>query len=476
MGYKEFVTRSIEKNSEKIVNLSNKIFDLAEIGFREYKSVEAFVELLKTEEFSIEKGIAGMPTAFKATYGHGKPIIGFLAEYDALPNLGQMGGCSIFSPTKENKDGHGCGHNLIGAGAFAAALAVKEYLKENSKEGTVILFGCPSEEKGNGKTIMAREGVFNGTDIALTWHPFDNTSVFDYGTLANVSVFFSFQGITAHAAAAPEMGRSALDAAELMSVGVNYLREHIIPEARVHYAYRDVGGIAPNVVQGHSTVHYFIRAPKSSQVKEIYKRVIDVAEGAAKMTGTKMSYDLYAGLSDFVPNHKLSEVVHESMKEIGAPEFDDKDIELAHKFFNSGTPEEIETKKLAIKVKYGEERAKEFFEKPLDMKIPPLVWGNKVLAGSTDVGDVSYVVPTAQLSYATATIGTAAHTWQMTAHGNTSIAHKGLFAASKALALAAIKVLEDETLLKEIRNEWEKTFDNQYECPIPADVPPRLND
>jgi len=476
MGKKEFICNSIEKNSEKIIELSNKIFEFAETGFREFKSTEIFTKMLVQEGFAVEKGIAGMPTAFKAVYGKGSPVIGFLAEYDALPNLGQTGGATVFSPTAENKDGHGCGHNLIGAGVFAAALSLKEYLEKNSKEGTVILFGCPSEEKGNGKTIMAREGVFSDLDIALTWHPFDNTSIFDYGTLANVSVFFSFQGITSHAAAAPEMGRSALDAAELMSVGVNYLREHIIQEARIHYAYRDVGGIAPNVVQGHSTVHYFIRAPKSSQVKEIYKRVVDVAEGAAKMTGTKMTYELYSGLSDFVPNHKLSEVLYESMKEIGAPKFDDKDFEQANKFFYSGTNEEIEAKKLAIKIKYGEEKAKKFFESPLDTEISPIVWANKVLAGSTDVGDVSYVVPTAQLSYATATIGTAAHTWQMTAHGNTPIAHKGMLTAGKAMALTAIKVLEDKELLTKIKEEWQKTLGNHYECPIPCDVPPRLED
>lgn len=476
MEHKEFICNSIEKNSKKIIELSDRIFDFAETGFHEFKSAEIFVKMLREEGFTVEEGVAGMPTAFKAVYGKGKPVIGLLAEYDALPNLGQVGGCSVFSPTAENKDGHGCGHNLIGAGVFASALALKEYLETNSKEGTVILFGCPSEEKGNGKTIMAREGIFDGVDAALTWHPFDNTSVFDYGTLANVSVFFSFKGITSHAAAAPEMGRSALDAAELMSVGVNYLREHIIQEARIHYAYRDVGGIAPNVVQGSSTVHYFIRAPKSSQVKEIYKRVIDVAEGAAKMTGTKMTYELYSGLSDFVPNHKLSEVLHASMEEVGVPPFDEKDMEQAREFFYSGTPEEIESKKLAIKIKYGEEKAKEFFENPLDREIPPLVWAGKVLAGSTDVGDVSYVTPTAQLSYATATIGTAAHTWQMTAHGNTPIAHKGMLTAGKAMALAAVKIMEDEKLLAEIREEWKKTFGGHYECPVPADVPPRLDD
>ena len=272
-------------------------------------------------------GVGGMPTAFKAVYGSGKPVIGFLAEYDALPELSQEGGCTMRKKAAgDNPDGHGCGHNLLGAGAMAAALAVKAYIEEHPEAGTVILFGCPSEEKGDGKAIMAREGVFDGVDAAFTWHPGDKNAIWSESTLANVSVFFNFKGVTSHAAAAPELGRSALDAAELMSVGVNYLREHIISDARVHYAYRDVGGIAPNVVQGHSRVHYFIRAPKSWQVKEIYKRVVDVAEGAAKMTGTEMTYELYAGLSDYIPNHVLSEVLHESMEEIGAPKYDEADF------------------------------------------------------------------------------------------------------------------------------------------------------
>lgn len=475
MKIKEFTCNSIEKNSKKLTELSDEIFDFAELGFKEVKSSEKITEFLEKEGFFIERGIAGMPTAFKATYGKGKPVISFLAEYDALPNLGQKGGCTKICPT-ENKNGHGCGHNLIGTGSVGAALVLKEYLDENLKEGTVILFGCPSEEKGNGKTIMAREGVFDKVDIAFTWHPFDYNSIFNYGTLANVSVFFSFKGISSHAAAAPEVGRSALDAAELMSVGVNYLREHIIPEARIHYAYRDVGGESPNVVQSFSKVHYFIRAPKTFQVKEIYKRVIDVAEGAAKMTGTKMEYELYCGLSDFVPNRKLSEILYDSMLEIGAPNFDEKDFEKAREFFYGDTPENVEHKKQTLIAKFGRERAEKLFEEPIDTVIPPLVWSNAILAGSTDVGDVSYVVPTAQLTYAAATIGTAAHTWQMTAHGNTSIAHKGMLTAGKAMGLAAIKVYEDKEAFNLVREEWEKNLKGKYDCPISDDIPPRLED
>ena len=318
MNRKEFVLNAVSRKQDLVVEVSDRIFDFAETGFHEFETAKLYQQVLEKEGFAVEMGIAGMPTAFKATYGNGKPVVGFLAEYDALPELSQVGGCTERKPVcGENPDGHGCGHNLLGAGTLAAALAVKAYLEENPGKGTVILFGCPSEEKGNGKTIMARDGIFEGVDAALTWHPDTANAVWTTSSLANVSVFFNFKGVTSHAAAAPELGRSALDAAELMSVGVNYLREHIISDAGIHYAYRDVGGIAPNVVQGHSRVHYFIRAPKSWQVQEIYKRVIDVAEGAAKMTGTEMTYELYAGLSDFIPNHVLSEVLYEALEEVG---------------------------------------------------------------------------------------------------------------------------------------------------------------
>ena len=319
MNRKEFVLNAVSRKHDLVVEVSDRIFDFAETGFHEFETAKLYQQVLEKEGFAVEMGIAGMPTAFKATYGNGKPVVGFLAEYDALPELSQVGGCTERKPVcGENPDGHGCGHNLLGAGHPGCGPGGEGVSGGESRKGAPwSLFGCPSEEKGNGKTIMARDGVFDGVDAALTWHPDTANAVWTASSLANVSVFFNFKGVTSHAAAAPELGRSALDAAELMSVGVNYLREHIISDARIHYAYRDVGGIAPNVVQGHSRVHYFIRAPKSWQVQEIYKRVIDVAEGAAKMTGTEMTYELYAGLSDFIPNHALTEVLYEALEEVG---------------------------------------------------------------------------------------------------------------------------------------------------------------
>ena len=478
MDKKQFVIQAVEEKKHLILDVSDRIFDYAELGFHEFKTAELYEKVLKDEGFQVEMELGGMPTAFKAVYGEGKPVIGLLAEYDALPELSQKGGCTMRIPTEDpNPDGHGCGHNLLGAGVFAAALAMKKYLEENPGKGTVILFGCPSEEKGNGKTIMARDGIFDGVDAALTWHPSDTNEAWTVSTLANVSVFFRFKGVTAHAAASPEQGRSALDAAELMSVGVNYLREHIIPEARIHYAYRDVGGIAPNVVQGHSCVHYFVRAPKSWQVQEIYKRVIDVAEGAAKMTGTEMSYELYAGLSDYMPNRVLTELMYECMQEIGPAVYSEEDFALAKKFLlETSTPAELEAKKAMFRKMFGAETLDAVMERPLHTEIAPINWNGAPMAGSTDVGDASYVMPTAQLNMATATLGTASHTWQMTAHGNTEIAHKGMLAAGKAIALTGIRLLEDPETLKKAREEWMEETGGVYECPIPKDVAPRLNE
>lgn len=474
MDYKQLIEAAIQEKAPVILNLSDRVFDLAELGFQEFKTVQLYVDALKQEGFAVECGLDGMPTAFKATYGSGKPVIGYLAEYDALPDLSQEADSAQRRPTAgDNPNGHGCGHNLLGAGCFAAALGLKRYLEQNPGKGTVVLFGCPSEEKGNSKVYLARDGFFDSLDIAFSWHPFDISGVMGYSTLANVSVFFRFKGVTSHAAAAPHLGRSALDAAELMSVGVNYLREHIIPEARVHYAYRDVGGIAPNVVQGSSCVHYFIRAPKSSQVQEILPRVIAVAEGAAKMTGTEMTYELYTGLSDLIPNHVVSDVTLEALEALGMPQFSQEEMAFAHDFFyqcDSGA--DLERKIAMVKDKFGED-ALSF---PLDCAIRPIDWNMPSLPGSTDVGDASYVVPLSFLSMATAVMGTAAHTWQMTAQGKSSIAHKMMLQAGKVMALAGVRFCEEPQLVEKAKAELARTTGGHYVCPVPKESAPRIDD
>ncbi|MBQ8647239.1 MAG: amidohydrolase [Oscillospiraceae bacterium] len=477
MDYRQLVEQAVEANRERILELSDAIFDYAEIGFREFRSVEQFTRMLQEDGFEVTCGLDGMPTAFRASYGSGRPLIGLLAEYDALPDLSQKAGSDVRCPADGPvTDGHGCGHNLLGAGCYAAALALKEYLAQNPGKGTVVLYGCPSEEKGCSKTHLARDGFFDEMDIAYAWHPFAVTEAATYSMLANVSVFFRFKGITSHAAAAPHMGRSALDAAELMSVGVNYLREHIVPEARIHYAYRDVGGIAPNVVQGTSCVHYFVRAPKNYQVQEILPRVVDVARGAALMTGTEMSWELYSGLSDLIVNRVVTEGMHEALCQLGMPELTEEDWAFARRMFLAADSEEALQMKIdRIRAEYGD-RAEEILEHPVDMEIRTPVWNGQCQMGSSDVGDASYIAPLAFLSLPTAVVGTSTHTWQMTAQGKGPIAHKMVLHAGKVMALAAIGMYEDPDKVAAARAELLKATGGRYDCPLPKELRPRLEE
>lgn len=471
---KKQVEQYLQDKSHLIKEVNEKIWEYAEVGFEEKKSSSLYQRLLEDEGFSVEMGVAGMPTAFVATYGSGKPVIGITAEYDALPNLSQHAGLPEQEPIEENGNGHGCGHNSLGAASLGAALSVKEYIKNNNVTGTIKLFGCPSEEKDNGKSFMAREGIFDDVDSVFTWHPMDQNAVWGFGSLANISVVFNFKGKTSHAAASPHLGRSALDSAEIMSVGTNYLREHIIPEARVHYAYLDVGGKAPNVVQGSSSVHYYIRAPKAAQVIEIFERVKDVAKGAALITGTESTFEIQTGLSDFIPNPVLSNVLQDSMEEFGAPKFTEEDYKQARTFFNTlSEGEQKQVEKDLIK-NYGKERAEHLIENPLSTDIAPLQLVSMAMPGSTDVGDVSYVTPTAQLLMATTALGTSPHTWQMTAQGNTDTALKGVHAAAGAMAMASIKVLENPVIAQEAKEALHLETGGEYICPIPKDVQPKI--
>lgn len=474
MTLKTKVESYLKDKQDLIKEVNEKIWHYAEVGLEEEKSVALYKKLLVQESFDVEMGIAGMPTAFVATYGSGKPVIGITAEYDALPQLSQEAGKAEKSPVQKGGHGHGCGHNSLGAAAFGAALATKEYLKEHNVSGTIKLFGCPSEEKDNGKTFMAREGYFDDVDSAFTWHPMDRNIAWSFRSLANISVVFNFKGQTSHAAASPHLGRSALDSVEVMNVGVNYLREHIIPEARVHYAYVDVGGTAPNVVQGTASVHYYIRAPKVSQALEIFERVKDVAKGAALMSGTTTSYEVQTGLSDFIPNPTLTKEVQDAMELYGSPQFSEEDFELAKAFHNSLSEEEKQNIKQDLTKMYGREKAEQMIQRPLHMDIMPLVMSDHAMPGSTDVGDVSYVTPTAQFTMATTALGTSPHTWQMTAQGHTSIALKGVEAAAGVMAIASIRVLEDPSIAEKAKKELYEETGGTYVCPIPEDVQPNV--
>lgn len=323
------LSQIIEEKREKLIEVSNQIWQYAETGFEEFKSAELLCKALVDEGFEVDKGVAQIETAFMGTCGSGKPIIAFLGEFDALTGLSQSGGIALPNPQQVGGNGHGCGHNLLGTGSLAAAIALRDYMQEHNIKGTVRYYGCPGEEIGGGKTFMAREGVFDDVDIALTWHPGTTNNIMSVATLACYEVYFKFKGKSAHAAASPHLGRSALDAVELMNIGVNYLREHIIPEARVHYALTNTGGSSPNVVQAEAEVLYFVRAPRVSQTEDIYQRICDIARGAALMTGTEVDIDLASALSNVIPNTTLEQVMHENFVKLGVPSYTDEELQFA---------------------------------------------------------------------------------------------------------------------------------------------------
>ncbi|RXH51800.1 amidohydrolase [Kurthia gibsonii] len=458
----EFVSEIIEQNKDTLVDVSNQVWRFAETGFQEKKSAQLLVQTLKNEGFTVEEGVAEIDTAFIGSYGSGKPVIAFLGEFDALSGLSQEGGQVNYAPVEKNGNGHGCGHNLLGTGSLAAALAVRDYLKENELSGTVRYYGCPGEEIGGGKTFMVREGLFDDVDFALTWHPGSRNEIMSMASLACYEVYFKFKGASAHAAGSPHLGRSALDAVELMNVGVNYLREHIIPEARVHYAITNTGGFAPNVVQSEAEVLYFVRAPRVSQTESIYQRVCDVARGAALMTGTEVEIDLASALSNVIPNTVLEETMYAQFEQLGVPTHTEEEQQFA---------QAIRQTLAEADKKVEEEVDRRLAGKDLADVISPYTPASNVFPGSTDVGDVSWIVPTAQCMTACEVLGTTLHTWQIVATGTTSIAHKGMMHAGKVMAATALQLLHNPELVEQAKAELVKRKNGEeYMCPLPKEV------
>jgi len=463
---------SVDRNEKAFARLSDEIWGFAETGFEERRSAAALAAVAEAEGFSLKHGIAGLETAFVASFGSGSPVIAILGEYDALPAMSQEACLPEKKAVPSHDNGHGCGHNLLGVGALAAAIAAKDFLKESGISGTVRFYGCPGEEFGCGKTFMTRAGVFNDVDLALTWHPSDINSVWQARSLANISVYFRFEGKASHAAAAPHLGRSALDAVELMNVGANYLREHVIPEARFHYAITNAGGRAPNVVQASAESFYYCRAPRISQAQEIYRRICDVARGAALMTGTSLKISLSQGLSDYIPNLVVGRLLQACMEQVGGPAFDSVDRSLAEQFRATLTETELATIRGQIKHTQGNAVLEAIGKDPLDTIIAPFFTGDICLPGSTDVGDVSQVIPTGQIAYATAALGTQPHSWQNTAQAGSSIGHKGMMAAARVLGLAAAEVFLDPDIASRAKLEHDSVVGRGYVCPIPDEIRP----
>ena len=472
MSVKEQICKLVDNKADVFSKVSDDIWANPEMGFQEYKAAGFITDVLKQEGFQVKMSLAGIDTAFSGTFGSGKPVIGFLCEYDCLPGLSHKV-CAVRDEVVTGGDGHGCGHNALGAGSLGAAVALKELMEQNNLPGTIVYFGCPGEEFGTGKAFMAREGVFKDVDVALTWHPSNVTGVMGCSSLANICVLFHFTGTAAHAAACPHLGRSALDACELMNVGVNYLREHIIDEARVHYAYQDVGGPAPNVVQNTAELFYYIRAPKMSQAVEIFDRIKKIAEGAALMTETKVDIRVKNACSDYIPNDVVSNILAESMAEIGNIPFSDAAKAFGEEMYTSLSDVNKAGVLAEVSAYTDAKTAQKIVE---EGKLCSHVFGYNrkyiAMAGSTDVGDVSYNCPTAQCMVTTAILGTPGHSWQNTAQNGSVIAHEGLNWAAKAMALAGYKVLTNPDVVVKAKEELMSVTGGKYICPIPAEVKP----
>lgn len=430
---KTMVNEGIQAKFDTYADMSKQIWDWAELGYLEEKSSKLLQDKLVAEGFKVESGVAGIPTAFVATYGTGYPTIGILAEYDALPGLSQETN-PVQKTNANQKAGHGCGHNLFGVGSMAAAIEVKNYLQKTGKSGTIQLFGCPAEEGGSGKVYLVREGLFDKTDIAIHWHPGSQNSANAGSSLANINGKFRFRGISSHAAASPERGRSALDGVEAMNMMANMMREHIPSDSRMHYVITK-GGEAPNVVPAFAEVYYYVRHRNPAVVKSVWERLENAAKGAALGTGTTVDWEVLGGVYDILPNKTLAEVMYNNLKIVGGVNYNETE-----KTFATELAKTFVTKEINI------EKASQISDFKADDGV--------VSGGSTDVGDVSWVVPTVGLSTATWVTGTGAHSWQSTACSGMSIGHKGMINAAKTMAGTAIDLILDDSLIQKAKQEF----------------------
>ncbi|MFK0166119.1 M20 family metallopeptidase [Rhizobium sp. NPDC090279] len=468
------IAEAIEVMKPDFTKLSDDIWDFAELKFEEARSSELLARTLEDNGFSLRRGVAGMETAFIGDFGAGKPIIAFLGEFDALAGMSQVANVAAHQALIEDATGHGCGHNLLGVGSLMAAIALAGHMKANNLPGTVRYYGCPGEEGGSGKTFMVRAGLFDDVDTALTWHPAPFNGVRSTNNLAVIEYYYRFKGVAAHASNAAHLGRSALDAVELMNVGVNFLREHMPQDCRVHYAITDTGGKAANVVQAKAEVLYLIRAPEMPQALDLAKRVEKVARGAAMMTETEVEIVFDTASTNLLPNITIETAMHENMVALGPIAFDEADLAFARSIQETFTDEAIKSSIRLYQIKndvFSNTRIDG--STPLHLGLREFEGHSHFRAGSTDVGDVSRVTPTAQCWTPAWAIGTNPHTWQVVAQGKSAAAHKAMAHAAKALATTGLSLMTSPSLLAEARAEWlEKTEGKPYVCPIPMDVMP----
>lgn len=440
--------QSVERRAGDLIDLADRIWEYAETALREHRSAAALADYAERNGFRVERGVSGMPTAFVASFGTGRPIIGVMGEYDALPGLSQKV-TPEQSPLVEGAPGHGCGHNLFGAASLGAALAIRELIASGALSGTIRYYGTPAEENIGGKTYMARDGLFDDLDVVLAWHPGHETQADTTSSQAMVDVLVEFRGKAAHAANDPWNGRSALDAAELFTHGINLMREHILPTSRMHYTIAD-GGDVPNVIPEHAKVWLWLRDWKRSEVEDLLARARKLAEGAAMMTETTATVTVQAGSWEILDNIAGAQLLDANLRWLGTPEYTEEEEAFAR----------------AI------QRATGVPETGMDREIHPLD-GQEQEGGSSDVGDVSWVVPTLNLTVATAPRDVPWHAWPVVATGGMSIGHKGLLLAAKTLAATMVDLYEQPDTLRAVREEFEqKRGDVRFRAYVPDGPPP----
>lgn len=459
---------SVDAREDALIALSKEIWGYAEPALQEVKSAKAIAAFLRAEGFHVQLGVGDVSTAICAEYGSGHPVIAYLGEYDSLPSLNQVVADhrEPMYPDDPDRPGHGCGHNNLGVGAVGAAVMLKDAIASGKAKGTVRFYGCPAEETLVGKVFMVRDGAFKDVDCAMTWHSHAYNGAWGACYTCMNSAKFHFHGKAAHAAGHPFDGRSALDAVELMNVSANYMREHVVPDVRIHYA--TISGGAPNTVPPECTVWYYVRAPKRKQVDEVYRWLCDCAKGAALMTQTTFDIEFLTGCSEVMPNDVLEKVMLEAYQDTGAPKFTEEDYAFARKMAET-YPEVLARDRRVMKEEYGVNGDDKFL---CDVVFDRVIENRLVAPGSTDVGDVSHVVPTYQIYVAGQGIGCPGHSWQMTAYSGSHVGFASMLCAAKVLGLSGLRLLENPSL---VQAAWDNFHENQtepYVSPLPADLKP----
>lgn len=458
----------VDKASEEYVGLANDVWAVPELGYHERQSADLHMAQLEANDFTVHRNVAGIPTAFYGEAGSGGPVIALLGEFDALPGMSQKAGVYNKEAVVEGGNGHACGHNLLGAGAQLAATAIKNHLAATGQPGRVRYYGCPAEEGGAAKCFMARAGAFDDVSAVISWHPDAFALVDKARSIASIKIEFEFFGQTAHAAVAPQLGRSAVDAMELMSVGVNYMREHMPSDARVHAAILDSGSRASNVISAYAKVVYTVRSAKSSDARVLVERVKAIAQGAALMTETTVVVTVGAATANLLGNSVLEKLLYDQLVALGPVKFDATDHAEAEKIRQALTDQDAATDFARYALDFQPEVL-------LSADVIPFTNQGEVSPGSTDIGDVSYLVPTVQVRAPTYVVGTPGHSWQMVAQGKSPIAHKGMIYAAKAMAATGAALLDDGETLKAAREEFEaRTARDPYVPLMPADIKPSL--